>query len=107
MIRELATKRLASPSRNHLHIDTTILSKGLSRKRETHLEGSKNADALKPPSEEEDSEIEISGPFPLSLKPKSTKTVPKSCLKHAVSQQSKAKRYVLFLFRSCWHLESN
>ena len=46
MIRELATKRLASPPRNHLHIDTTILSKGIPRKREIHPKISKNVDAL-------------------------------------------------------------
>jgi hypothetical protein len=80
MITELATK--SSPSRTHRHIDTTILSKGISRKRETHSEGSKNVvasfDALKPTSEEEDSDIEISGPFPLSLKPESTNNVPRT-----------------------------
>ena len=75
MIRELATKTLGSPSRKHLHIDTTILSKGIPRKRETHPR-LKNVDALKPAYEEEDSEIEISGPFPLSFKPESTKNVP-------------------------------
>ena len=99
MIRELATKRLASPSkRNYLHIDTTILSKGISRKRETQPEISKNV-ALKPTYEEENSEIEISGPFPLSLKPESTKTVPRSGLKHAVAQKANAKPCV-FIFRS-------
>ena len=46
MIREFATKRLASPPRNHLHIDTTILSKGIPRKREIHPKISKNVDAL-------------------------------------------------------------
>ena len=96
MIRELATKRLTSPSRNHLHIDTTILSKGISRKRETCPEGSKNVDALKPTSEEEDSEIEISGPFPLSLKPESTKIIPRTGLKPAEVQQANVKPCVFF-----------
>jgi hypothetical protein len=93
MIRELATKRLASPPRNHLHIDTTRLSKGISRKRETHP-STKNVDALKPTYEEEDSEIEISGPFPLVFKPESTKIVPRAGLKHAVVQQANAKSCV-------------
>ena len=87
MIRELATKTLGSPSRAHLHIDTTILSKGISRKREIRPEGSKNIDALKLTfAEEEDSEIEISGPFPLSLKPNSSKVIPRTGLKHAAVQ---------------------
>ena len=99
MIRELATKTLASPSRAHLHIDTTVLSKGISRKRETRPEGSKNVDALKPTfAEEEDSEIEISGPFPLSLKPKSNKIIPRTGLKHAVVQQANAKPCVFVSF---------
>ena len=99
MIRELATKGLASPSRKHLHIDTTILSKGISRKREIHPEGSKNLDALKPAYEEEDSEIEISGPFPLSFKQDATKIMPRIGLKPAGIQQANAKPCV-FLFRS-------
>jgi hypothetical protein len=99
MIRELATKRLASPPRNHLHIDTTLLSKGIPRKHENHP-SRKNVDALKPTYEEEDSEIEISGPFPLTFKPESTtKIVPRAGLKHAVVQQANAKPCV-FLFRS-------
>jgi hypothetical protein len=98
MIRELATKRLASPSRTHLHIDT-VLSKGM-RKCEINTEGSKNVDALKPTSEEDDSEIEISGPFPLSLKPESNKIVPRTTgSKHAVVQRANAKPCVFF-FRS-------
>ena len=91
MTTELATKRL-TPSRTHFHIDTTALSEGISRKRETHSEGSKRVvasfDALKPTSEEGDSEIEISGPFPLSLEPESTQIVPRTGLKHAVVQQA-------------------
>ena len=96
MIRELATKRLSSPPRNHLHIDTTILSKGISRKRETHPEISKNIDALKPAFEEVDSEIEISGPFPLSSKPESNKIIPRTGLKHPVVQQTNPKPCVFF-----------
>jgi hypothetical protein len=96
MIRELATKKLASPSRNHLHIDATMFSKGISRKREIHPEGSKNVDALKPNFEEEDSEIEISGPFPLSFKPESTKIIPRTGLKHAVVQKANDKPCVFF-----------
>jgi hypothetical protein len=92
MIRELATKRLASPPRKHLHVDTTILSKGIPKK---HT--SKNVDALKPTFDEEDSEIEISGPFPLSLKPESSKTVPRAALKRAVVQKANAKPCVVFL----------
>ena len=99
MIRELATKRLASPSRTQLHIDT-MFSKGIPRKRETHSEGSKNVfastDASKSTYEEEGSEIEISGPFPLSLKPESTKNVLRPGLKHAVVQQANAKPCVFF-----------
>ena len=99
MIRELATKTLASPSRAHLHIDA-VLSKGIARSREIRCEDSKNvvasSDALKPTFEEEDSEIEISGPFPLSLKPESTKIVPRTGLKHAVVQQANTKPCVFF-----------
>jgi hypothetical protein len=103
MIRELATKRLASPSRTHLHIDT-LLSKGISRKRDTHSEGSRivaaSFDALKPTSDEEDSEIEISGPFPFSLKPESTKILPRAGLKLAGVQQANAKLCVSFFVHS-------
>ena len=96
MIRELATKSLASPPRKHLHIDTTILSKGVARKCETHP-SSKNTNALKPTFDEDDSEIEISGPFPISFKPESNKTIPRTGMKHAVVQQANAKPCVFFL----------
>lgn len=85
-------KRLASPSRTQLHADTK-LPKVISRKRETHLEDLNNVvtsfDALKLTFEEEDSEIEISGPFPIPLKPESSKTLKD---KHA-----NAKPYVFFV----------
>ena len=105
MIRELASKRLTSPSRTHLRVDA-MLSKGMARKRESHSEGSKNVDALKPTSDEEDSEIEISGPFPLSLKPESTKIVQRTGLKHAVVQQPNAKPCV-FSFMVALHPTKN
>ena len=104
MIREFATKRLASPPRNHLHIDTTILSKGIPRKREIHPKLSKNVDALKPTYEEEDSEVEISGPFPLVYKPESTtKIIPRPGSKPALVQQVNAKPCVCFFLVHWWH----
>lgn len=91
MTTDLATKRPSSPSRTHRHNDTTVLSEGISRKREARSEGSKknvvaSVDASKPTFEDE--EIEISGPFPLSHIPVSTKNVPRTDLKDAVVQQA-------------------
>ena len=91
MTTDLATKRPSSPSRTHRHNDTTVLSEGISRKREARSEGSKknvvaSVDASKPTFEDE--EIEISGPFPLSHIPESTKNVPRTDLKDAVVQQA-------------------
>ena len=65
-------------------------------KHETHPEGTKNVDALKPAYEEEDSEMDISGPFPLSFKPESTKIVPRTGLKPTVVQQANAEPCVFF-----------
>ena len=102
MIRELATKTLTSPSRTHLRTDAT-LARGIKNKREIHSEGLSNTitsfDALKLTYEEEDSEIEISGPFPLPLKPESRKTVSRTRLKekHAVVQAHNIKPYVFFV----------
>jgi hypothetical protein len=101
MIKELASKRFPSPSRTHLHADTKF-PKGALTKRDAFFETSKNViaslDELKLTVEEEDSEIEISGPFPLSIKSGANMTVARTCLKgkRAVVQQANAKPYVFF-----------
>lgn len=91
MIRELASKRLASPSR-HLHADTKFLL----TKRDTHSKSLENdvvasLDALKLTFEEEESEIEISGPFPLPPKSESSTTE-----KHDVAHQANTRPCVFF-----------
>lgn len=100
MIRELASKRLTS-SRTHFHSDTT-LSKGISTKRETHLENSNNVvaslDALKLTFDEDDSEIEISGPFP--LKSESNITVTRTCVKEKLAGQANSKPCVHLAYNS-------
>ncbi|KAF8809416.1 ribonuclease H-like protein [Phlegmacium glaucopus] len=94
MIREFASKRLTSPSRAHLHADTK-LSKGISSKRETHSKSLNNVlaslDALKLSFGEDDSEIEISGPFPLSLESKSSITVARTGLIEKLALQANNK----------------
>lgn len=89
MIRELASKRLSSPSRQ-LHADT----KSLLTKRDTHSKSLENVvvaslDALT--FEEEESEIEVSGPFPLPSKSESSTTE-----KHDVAHQANNKPCVFF-----------
>lgn len=86
MIRELATKRLVSPSRTHVHTDTKLSRRTKCDNPLSNVAAS--LDVLKL-TVEEDSEIEISGPFPLP--PVARKK------QHAIVQHANAKPCVFLL----------